>query len=53
VILCFDPVGLIERMRPVVHPCRVTIFRKAVSAVMDDLEKCYLIIDNFHPLSAN
>ena len=29
-----------------VHPCRVKSFRKAVSAVMDDLELCGSIIDN-------
>ena len=35
-------------MGPVVHPCRVKSFRKAASSVMDDLEKCHLIIDNLH-----
>ena len=33
-----------------VHPCRVKSFRKAVSAVMDDLVKMLAnkIIDNLH-----
>ena len=40
------------RVGTVVHPCRVKSFRKAVSAVMDDLETCDLIIDNLHPIFA-
>ena len=34
----------------IVHPCRVKSFRKAVSAVMDDLVKMLAnkIIDNLH-----
>ena len=35
-------------MGPVVHPFRDKSFRKAVSAVKDDLETCDLIIDNLH-----
>ena len=41
----FDACGL-----TIVHPCRVKSFRKAVSAVMDDLVKMLAdkIIDNLH-----
>jgi len=35
------------------HPCRVKSFRKAVSAVMDDLEHSYSIIDNSHLINNN
>ena len=45
--LCFFGVDR-TCMGTVVHPCRVKYFRKAVSTVMDDLEKCHLIIDNLH-----
>jgi hypothetical protein len=31
------------------HPCRVKSFRKAVSAVLDDLELYYLIIEQLAP----
>jgi hypothetical protein len=31
------------------HPCRVKSFRKAVSAVMDDLELYYSIIEQLAP----
>jgi hypothetical protein len=39
------PEGLFERMGTFGHPCRVKSFRKAVSAVMDDLELYYSIIE--------
>jgi hypothetical protein len=39
------PEGLIERVGTFGHPCRVKSFRKAVSAVMDDLELYYSIIE--------
>ena len=32
----------------IVHPCRVKSFRKAVSAVMDDLVTDSVIIDNLN-----
>ena len=37
-------------MGTVVHPCRVKSFRKAVSAVMDDLELLKSIIEQLTPL---
>ena len=37
-------------MGTVVHPCRVKSFRKAVSAVMDDLELLNSIIEQLTPL---
>ena len=36
-------------MGTVVHPCRVKSFRKAVSAVMDDLELFNSIIEQLTP----
>jgi hypothetical protein len=39
------PEGLIEHVGTFGHTCRVKSFRKAVSAVMDDLELYYLIIE--------
>jgi hypothetical protein len=39
------PEGLIEHVDTFGHPCRVKSFRKAVSAVMDDLELHYSIIE--------
>jgi hypothetical protein len=39
------PEGLIERVGTFGHPCRVKSFRKAVFAVMDDLELYYSIIE--------
>ena len=36
-------------MGTVVHPCRVISFRKAVSAVMDDLELFNSIIEQLTP----
>ena len=44
-------VGLIMRVGTFGHPCRVKSFRKAMSAVMDDLELYDSIIDNLHLLS--
>ena len=35
-------------MGKVVHPCRVIIFRKAVSTVMDDLGMDVVIIENLN-----
>jgi hypothetical protein len=40
---------LIERVGTFGHPCRVKSFRKAVSAVMDDLELYYSIIEQLAP----
>jgi hypothetical protein len=37
--------GVIVRLGIFGHPCRVKSFRKAVSAVMDDLELFYSIIE--------
>jgi hypothetical protein len=37
--------GLIERVGTFGHPRRVKSFRKAMSAVMDDLELYYSIIE--------
>jgi hypothetical protein len=37
--------GVIVRLGTFGHPCRVKSFRKAVSAVMDDLELYYSIIE--------
>jgi hypothetical protein len=39
------PEGLIIRVGIFGHPCRVKSFRKAVSAVMDDLELYNSIIE--------
>jgi hypothetical protein len=39
------PEGLIERVGTFGHPCRVKSFRKDVSAVMDNLELYYSIIE--------
>jgi hypothetical protein len=39
------PNGLIVPVGTFGHPCRVKSFRKAVSAVMDDLELYYSIIE--------
>ena len=36
------------RVDTLVHPCRVKSFRKVVSAVMDELEHGFLIIDNYN-----
>ena len=36
------------RVDTLVHPCRVKSFRKAVSAVMDDSEHSFSIIDNYN-----
>jgi hypothetical protein len=44
------PKGLIERVGTFGHPCRVKSFRKAVSAVMDDLELHYSIIEQLAPV---
>jgi hypothetical protein len=41
--------GVIVRLGTFGHPCRVKSFRKAVSAVMDDLELYYLIIEQLAP----
>jgi hypothetical protein len=41
--------GLIVRLGTFGHPCRVKSFRKAVSAVMDDLELYYSIIKQLAP----
>ena len=46
-------VGLIVRVGTFGHPCRVKSFRKAVSAVMDDLELYDSTIDNLHLLFIN
>jgi hypothetical protein len=43
------PKGLFERVGIFGHPCRVKSFRKAVSAVMDDLELHYSIIEQLAP----
>jgi hypothetical protein len=43
------PEGLFERLGTFGHPCRVKSFRKAVSAVMDDLELYYSIIEQLAP----
>jgi hypothetical protein len=43
------PEGLIERLGIFGHPCRVKSFRKAVSAVMDDLKLYYSIIEQLAP----
>jgi hypothetical protein len=43
------PKGLIERVGTFGHPYRVKSFRKAVSAVMDDLELYYSIIEQLAP----
>ena len=43
------PKGLIERVGTFGHPCRVKSFRKVVSAVMDDLELYYSIIEQLAP----
>ena len=45
--------GVNVRVGTLGHPCRVKSFRKAVSAVMDDLEHSYSIIDNFHLINNN
>jgi hypothetical protein len=44
------PEGLIVRVGTFGHPCRVKSFRKAVSAVMDDLELHYSIIEQLAPV---
>ena len=36
------------RVETLVHPCRVKSFRKAMPAVMDDLEHSISIIDNYN-----
>jgi hypothetical protein len=41
--------GVIVRLGIFGHPYRVKFFRKAVSAVMDDLELYYSIIEQFAP----
>jgi hypothetical protein len=41
--------GVIMRLGTFEHPCRVKSFRKAVSAVMDDLELYYSIIEQLAP----
>jgi hypothetical protein len=43
------PKGLIKRVGTFGHPCRVKSFQKAVSAIMDDLELYYLIIEQLAP----
>jgi hypothetical protein len=43
------PEGLIERLDTFRNPCRVKAFQKAVSAVMDDLELYYSIIEQLAP----
>jgi hypothetical protein len=43
------PEGLFECMGTFGHPCRVKSFRKTMSAVMDDLELYYLIIEQLAP----
>jgi hypothetical protein len=44
------PEGLFERMDTFGHPCKVKSFRKAMSAVMDDLELHYSIIEQLAPV---
>jgi hypothetical protein len=41
--------GVIMRLGTFGHPCRVKSFRKAVSAVMDDLALYYSIIEQLAP----
>jgi hypothetical protein len=43
------PEGLFERMGTFGHPCRVKSFQKAMSAVMNDLELYYSIIEQLAP----
>jgi hypothetical protein len=42
--------GLIEHVGTFGHPCRVKSFRKGMSAVMDDLELYYSIIEQLTPV---
>jgi hypothetical protein len=41
--------GVIVRLGTFGHPCRVKSFQKAMSAVMDDLELYYSIIEQLAP----
>jgi hypothetical protein len=41
--------GVIVRLGTFGHPCRVKYFRKAMSAVMDDLVLYYSIIEQLAP----
>jgi hypothetical protein len=42
--------GVIMRLGTFGHPCRVKSFRKAVPAVMEDLELYYSIIEQLAPV---
>jgi hypothetical protein len=44
------PKGLSKRVGIFGHPCRVKSFQKAMSAVMDDLEVHYSIIEQLAPI---
>jgi hypothetical protein len=44
------PEGLIERVGTFGHPCRVKSFQKVMSAVMDELELYYSIIEQLTPV---